>query len=171
MKVILTGTTGFVGTEVLHQALLNPSITSIVVLSRRPLPESVTANSKLTVQIIHDFLSYPALLLNDLQGAEACIWCLGLPIHTDMTIYRKVNVEYTMAAVAAFTEYLAPELKKPFRFIYCSGFAAVRDQERPLWLMPQMRRIRGQVENELLAYAEQNPERVEIYILRPAMIL
>jgi hypothetical protein len=74
----------------------------------------------------------------------SCIWyrTLGLPHHSDMNIYRRVNVDYTLAAVKAFTEYLTPGLGKPLRFIYCSGAAAVRDQEKPLWLMPQTRRIR-----------------------------
>ncbi|KAL4997733.1 hypothetical protein BDV10DRAFT_83156 [Aspergillus recurvatus] len=171
MKIILVGTTGFVGTEVVHRALQNPSITSIVVLSRRQLPDSVTADTKVTVKIIEDFLSYPDSLLHDLAGAEACIWTLGVPYHSDMAFYRKVNVDYTLAAVTAFTEYLTAGVEKPLRFIYCSGAAAVRDQQRPLWLMPQVRRIRGQTENELLKYAEDNAGRAEIYILRPAMIL
>ncbi|KAL4819009.1 hypothetical protein BDW67DRAFT_182570 [Aspergillus spinulosporus] len=171
MKIILTGTTGFVGSEVLQQALQHPSITSIVVLSRKKLPSSVATNPKVTVKILGDFLSYPDSLLQDLTGAEACIWTLGLPYHSDIVFYRRVNVDYTLAAVTAFTESLTPGLEKPLRFIYCSGAAAVRDQEKPLWLMPQTRRIRGQVENELLEYAEKKVGKVEVYILRPAMIL
>ncbi|KAL4749395.1 hypothetical protein BDW72DRAFT_194930 [Aspergillus terricola var. indicus] len=171
MKLILTGTTGFVGTEVLHQALQNPSFTSIVVLSRRQLPNSVATNPKITVKIVDDFLSYPDSLLHDLTGAEACIWTLGVPHHSDIAFYRRVNVDYTLAAVTAFTESLTPGLEKPLRFIYCSGAAAVRDPEKSLWLMPQTRRIRGQVENELLKYAEKKADKVEVYILRPAIIL
>lgn len=67
---------------------------------------------------------------------------LGLPYHSDIAFYRRVNVEYTLAAVTAFTESLTLSLEKPLRFIYCSGAAAVRDQEKPLWLMPQTRKIR-----------------------------
>jgi uncharacterized protein YbjT (DUF2867 family) len=74
MKIILTGTTGFVGTEVLAQALASPHITSLIVLSRKPLPESITANEKVTVKILDDFLTYPDSLLNELEGAEGCIW-------------------------------------------------------------------------------------------------
>jgi hypothetical protein len=74
MKIILTGTTGFVGTEVLAQALANPHITSLIVLSRKPLPESITANQKVTVKVLDDFLTYPDSLLDELAGAEGCIW-------------------------------------------------------------------------------------------------
>ncbi|KAL4768960.1 hypothetical protein BDW60DRAFT_225393 [Aspergillus nidulans var. acristatus] len=171
IPIILTGTTGFVGTEVLHQALQHPSITSVVVLSRKQLPDSITTDPKVTVKIVDDFLSYPDSLLQDIIGAEACIWTLGLPYHSDLAFYRRVNVDYTLAAVTAFTESLTPGLEKPLRFIYCSGAAAVRDQEKPLWLMPQTRKIRGQVENELLVHAGKNVGKVEVYILRPAMIL
>jgi uncharacterized protein YbjT (DUF2867 family) len=74
MKIIITGTTGLIGSAVLEQATLNPKITSIVVLSRRQLidlPES----PKVKVILHKDFLSYPESLLVQLQGAEACIWC------------------------------------------------------------------------------------------------
>lgn len=74
MKIILTGTTGFIGTETLQQCLTNPSITSIIALSRRPLPDSLTGGPKLKVVILKDFLSYPDSVLQDIKGAQACIW-------------------------------------------------------------------------------------------------
>ena len=73
MKVILAGTTGFIGQEVLHQCLRNPFITSIVALSRRPLTDC-TSNPKLKVVILEDFMSYPTSVLQELAGAESCIW-------------------------------------------------------------------------------------------------
>jgi uncharacterized protein YbjT (DUF2867 family) len=36
MKLIITGATGFVGTEVIRQALSNSTITSIIALARKP---------------------------------------------------------------------------------------------------------------------------------------
>ncbi|KAL2864963.1 uncharacterized protein BJX67DRAFT_198043 [Aspergillus lucknowensis] len=170
MKIILTGTTGFVGTEVLAQVLENPSITSIIVLSRKPLPEPVTKNPKVTVKILDDFLHYPESLLQELQGAEACVWALGQIGGTDMDMYRRINVDYTMAGVMAFSN-LSPSSGKPFRFIYCSGIAATRDQEKPLWFLQDIRKIRGQVENELLAHQEEARGKIEVYILRPGFIL
>lgn len=74
MKLILTGSTGFIGQEVLSQCLLHPDITSLVALSRRPLPSSVTNSPKLKVVILEDFTSYPENVLKELEGAEACIW-------------------------------------------------------------------------------------------------
>lgn len=73
MKVILLGSTGFIGKEVLNQCLETPSITSIIALSRRALPEAA-ANPKLTVVIMEHFNSYPDSVLEQLKGADACIW-------------------------------------------------------------------------------------------------
>jgi uncharacterized protein YbjT (DUF2867 family) len=70
MKVILTGSTGFVGREILNQCLAHPAITSVVALSRRELPQ----HDKLKVAVIEDFLSYPESVREDIKGAEACIW-------------------------------------------------------------------------------------------------
>jgi N-acetyl-gamma-glutamylphosphate reductase len=74
MKVILSGATGFIGGEVLTQALAHPSITSLICLSRRALPESVTTNPKVKVIIVSDFTSYPPEILAQLEGAGCCIW-------------------------------------------------------------------------------------------------
>jgi hypothetical protein len=74
MKIILTGSTGGIGSEVLQQCLQHLSITSIVALSRRPLPASVANNPKLKVVIMEDFLSYNDSLLRQLDGSQACIW-------------------------------------------------------------------------------------------------
>jgi hypothetical protein len=74
MKVILTGVTGFIGHETLLQCLVNPTITSIIVLSRRALPASIPQSLKLKVLILEDFTSYILSIMNELSGAEACIW-------------------------------------------------------------------------------------------------
>ena len=71
MKVILTGSSGFVGQEILHQCLENPSISSVVVLTRRKLSED---HAKLKVIILDDFNVYPDHVINELNGSEACIW-------------------------------------------------------------------------------------------------
>jgi len=76
MKLILTGTTGFIGREVLSQALAHPSITSIVALTRHPLPATFasSSNPKLQNVLIDDFLNYTPSVLEQLSGADGCIW-------------------------------------------------------------------------------------------------
>jgi thioester reductase-like protein len=74
MKFILSGCTGFIGGEVLYQCLRNPSITSVVALTRRKLPEALSTNPKLKEVIMKDFNAYPESVLKELSGADACIW-------------------------------------------------------------------------------------------------
>lgn len=74
MKVILAGSTGFIGREVLEQCIQHPSVTSIVALSRRPLPEPAASHPKVEVVVEEDFTSYSPSTLQAIQGAGACIW-------------------------------------------------------------------------------------------------
>ncbi|KAJ6007184.1 hypothetical protein N7522_005535 [Penicillium canescens] len=162
MKVILTGSTGFVGREVLSQCLQHPAITSIVVLSRRNLP----AHEKLQVAIVEDFLTYSNSIREEIKDADACIWTLGKARMPDNDTARHVSLDYTLTAARVFQE----TCQTPFRFIYCSGAAAERDQTKPLWFMQDYRRIRGQVENEILEFARDHTG-FEAHIMRPAMVL
>ena len=73
MKVILTGSTGFIGGGVLRRCLANPQIDSIVILSRRQLPQ-LEGNSKAKVLVMQDFLEYPPDVLREMDGSDACIW-------------------------------------------------------------------------------------------------
>ncbi|CAG8983331.1 hypothetical protein HYALB_00007459 [Hymenoscyphus albidus] len=64
MKLIVTGATGFVGTEVLRQALRNPEITEIIALARKhvdPLQDSGDGTRKLRSVVHEDWtaLYYP----------------------------------------------------------------------------------------------------------------
>ena len=79
MKVILTGSTGYIGNEVLAQCLNNPVITSIVALSRRELPDAAS-NAKMKVVIMEDFAVYPESVLEELDGADGSIWYQPFPL-------------------------------------------------------------------------------------------
>lgn len=74
MKVIITGATGFIGQEVLKQCIANPSVASVVVLSRRQPPAPEAAHPKVKVMVLEDFASYSSAVLSEFQGAHACIW-------------------------------------------------------------------------------------------------
>ena len=154
MKVILAGSTGFIGHEVLTQCLQNPAITSVVALSRRELP----AHEKLRVALVDNFLSYPDSVREEIKGADACIWyehshqslaspspvltkprrTLGKARMPDNDTARRVSLDYTLTAARVVQE----TCQKPFRFIYCSGAGAERDQTKSLWMMQDYRRIR-----------------------------
>lgn len=78
MKVILTGSTGTIGGEVLQHCLRNPAFTSIIALQRRPFGANVPNDPKLKVVILKDFSSYPEDIIEELRGADACIWYIDL---------------------------------------------------------------------------------------------
>lgn len=77
MKLIVAGSTGFVGTEVIRQAISNPAVTSIIALARRQtdVPQDAGVNaSKLKSVVCDNFDSYSDKVKNELRGANACIW-------------------------------------------------------------------------------------------------
>ncbi|KND87243.1 hypothetical protein TOPH_08123 [Tolypocladium ophioglossoides CBS 100239] len=74
MKVIVTGATGFVGSSLLHDCISNDEITQVYALTRKHIPREFTKNPKVTVITHDDFLDYPPELLEQLSGAEACLW-------------------------------------------------------------------------------------------------
>ena len=83
MKVIVVGSTGFVASEVIKQALSIPTITSIIALARKPtaVPQNTGpgANvSKLRSVVCEDFENYPENVKKELVGADACIWFVSL---------------------------------------------------------------------------------------------
>ncbi|TVY85096.1 hypothetical protein LSUE1_G001384 [Lachnellula suecica] len=168
MKVILAGSTGFIGREVLAQCIRNPSISSIVALSRSELK---TVDPKLRVSIIKDFTAYSDSVLQDIKDADACIWCLGKNPRTEINEARKACVDYTTAALRAITPKAIKKEGWKFRFIYLSGAAAERDQEKALWFSTEYRRMRGQVENIILAHAEEYRSTMEAVIMRPGFVL
>ncbi|KAJ7714361.1 hypothetical protein B0H16DRAFT_1899112 [Mycena metata] len=164
MKFILTGTTGFVGGEVLAQCRRNPAISSIVVLTRRPLPDPIVADPKVQTIVLKDFKSYPADVVKQLEDADACIWTLGARV-----AIPEVEIDYPLA----FARAIAPtrtSQQTPFRYIYCSGILAERDQTKPLWVSPTNRRVKGAAENSMIEFEEQNKGRWETYIVKPALI-
>lgn len=74
MKILFTGATGSIGSEVLEQCLAHPAITSVVAFSRRELPGEVSSNPKLQVVIKKDFSGWAQDELEPHADAEAMVW-------------------------------------------------------------------------------------------------
>ncbi|KAF8191045.1 hypothetical protein K438DRAFT_1919489 [Mycena galopus ATCC 62051] len=161
MKVILAGTTGFIGSEVLAQCLRNPAITTIVVLSRRTLPAAHADHPK-------NFTLYSPEVLAELEGADACIWSMG----TTAAI-PAVEIDYPLAFARAFAPTIAASRATPFRYLHTSGVLAEKDQSKSLIFFGNGRRVKGKAETELLAFAQKDAYagQWETYVARPAMVL
>ena len=108
----------------MRAALADPAITQVTVLSRRPLPSTIPASSKLCFISHSDFSSYPKELLSGpLAGHSACVWALGKTSQGMAEAeYTTLTRDYPVAALKAFHEAgLKGDDGKPFRFVYVSG--------------------------------------------------
>ena len=78
MHLILTGATGLIGSAVLQNMLAMKEVTRISILSRRPVPMAEGHEEKAKVIIHKDFNNYETALLEELKGAQGCVWALGI---------------------------------------------------------------------------------------------
>jgi len=79
MHLILTGATGLVGSAVLDAMIKTKDVTRISVLSRRPVKMAEAAKDPRVHVIQHsDFGTYPKSVLDELRGANGCVWALGI---------------------------------------------------------------------------------------------
>lgn len=74
MKLIIAGATGFVGRNLLKEALACSDITSIVTLGRRPVVSEYAERAKVTNIVLDDLEHYPASVMEKIADADACIW-------------------------------------------------------------------------------------------------
>lgn len=95
MKLVVTGATGLVGTECIRLAILNPSITKVIALARRPVapPEQAGSDtSKLQSVVLEDWTKpYPDTVKESLRGADACIW--SEPLMAEIGSKRRADVD------------------------------------------------------------------------------
>lgn len=73
--MIVTGATGFVGSEVVRQALQLKHVSSVIAVARKPVQlEDGVDGSKLKNVTIEDYTVYPDDAKKEFSGADACIW-------------------------------------------------------------------------------------------------
>ena len=77
MHLVLTGATGLVGSAVLQQMLVTPSVSKVSILSRRPVAQA-EGHSKVHVIIHKDYATYPPELLNQLKDVDGVVWAQGI---------------------------------------------------------------------------------------------
>ena len=150
MRVVLTGATGFIGSETLRQLVNRADVTGVTCLVRRPMHVD---NDKVESLILGDFVKYDSELVDRLAGHDACIWALGrrtLP-GRDKALHERLTVDYPIA----FVDAVAVE---DFRFCYVSGWGTKPESAK------------GRAEIGLREFAARRPG-LDVFCFRPAKVL
>ncbi|MGH6617475.1 NAD(P)H-binding protein [Sphingomonas sp.] len=144
MKIILTGATGFVGSEVLTQLLADPKVTQVTALSRRPLSQT---HDKLVTIVQEDFSRYDDAVIERISDHVGCIWTLGGPASDigEGDLYVLVTHTFT----TTFAEAIASHTKGRFTFCYVSGMGADPTESTILPWERTTRHIKGRTEKDL----------------------
>ncbi|KAH0537358.1 hypothetical protein FGG08_005837 [Glutinoglossum americanum] len=185
MHLILTGATGLVGSAVLSHMLSLPAgqIDRISILTRRPVPMA-DGHPHVNVITHGDFNSYPPELLEQLKGAEGCVWAVGVSVSmvsregpTDGSGHREyinITVDYPVAAAKAFST-----LSDSFKFVYVSSKSrfplllmsaiSLRVTDKPGVFSPSFVPMKAQAESSLLALPSTYPS-LRPFVLRPGYV-
>lgn len=182
MKLVIGGSTGFLATELIRQALSNPAFTSIIGLSRREtsVPAGfVDEEGKLKSVVVDDFSSYSETTERELEDADACIWTIAVtPSKLKATPWEevvKICREYALTGLKTLAS-VPRRPGQPLRFIYISGHFAPRDSTTPMpkqltdYGLVELGSLRGHLETEILEYAEQSNGAVVGCIAKPGKI-
>ena len=136
MRALVLGPTGVVGDAIVREALVDPRITSILAVSRRPLPHK---HPKLETFVLADFSSFEPMR-SDLAKVDFVLCALGISWYqtTGEAQYRVITHDYVMACarVAAIAN---PSMH--FCFVSGRGASATSSQA---WA-----RIKAETEHDL----------------------
>jgi nucleoside-diphosphate-sugar epimerase len=153
MKIILTGATGFVGSEVLRELIDCEAVTAITCLS----PRDIRLRSPKVTTVLHeDFANYNGALLERLSDHRACIWAMGGEASDLGDELARITHTYTLEfaeGMAAYTQ----EHDHSFAFCYLSGMGA--DPTESAWLPweKQTRHLKGRTELDLQMLSDKYP--------------
>jgi uncharacterized protein YbjT (DUF2867 family) len=113
MKVILFGATGMVGQGVLRECLRDDRIASVLAIGRATLAQS---HSKLRELLRKDLFEFGGVT-NELQGYDACLFCLGVSsAGMPQDEYKHLTYDLTVG----WADELA-RINPAMAFIYVSG--------------------------------------------------
>ncbi|WP_167610458.1 NAD-dependent epimerase/dehydratase family protein [Maribellus sediminis] len=154
MKVIITGATGMVGKGVLLECLDHQDVEEALVIGRNPLEMQ---HPKLK-EIIHKDFSDFSNLSEELNGYDACFFCMGVSsVGMKEAEYKKVTYDYTIALAKVLYKN-NPDLT----FTYVSGEGTDSTEKgRSMWA-----RVKGKTENDLI-----NMGFKQAFMFRPGAII
>lgn len=139
MKVVLYGATGMVGAGVLMECIIDPRVTSVLCVGRKPVG---VPHPKVRDMVLKDPMDYSGIG-DAFAGTDACFWCLGITsLGMDEAAYSRVTVDFTVAganALAAANPTLA--------FCFVSGASTDSTEKGSvMWA-----RVKGRAENAVFA--------------------
>ena len=127
-----------VGQGVLRECLFDPEIDRVLTIGRSATGQR---HEKLR-EIIHDDLTNLMAVEDQLQGYDACFFCLGVSsVGMTEVDYRRVTYDLTLGVAKTLTR-----LNPGMTFIYVSGAGTdSTERGRSMWA-----RVKGATENALL---------------------
>lgn len=136
MNAFVLGSTGVVGDAIIREALVDPRITAILAVSRRPLKHAAT---KLETALLKEFNDF-ARLEPALAAANFVLCALGISWYQakDEAQYRQITHDYVLACAR-----VASIANPSMRFCFVSGRGASRSGPQA-WA-----RIKGETEHDL----------------------
>ncbi len=154
MQVILFGATGMVGQGVLRECLLNSDVAGVLAIGRGSTGQR---RPKLREIVRADLFDLSAIAA-DLQGYDACFFCLGVSAAgMKERAYRRVTYDLTLAVAG-----LLARLNPAMTFIYVSGAGTDSSEKgRMMWA-----RVKGATENAILRLPFK-----AVCMFRPALIV
>lgn len=137
-KVLIIGASGMVGAAVLDTCLLDPRVSSVVVLGRTPVGRT---HDKLT-EIVHADLFDLVPIASRLSDVDACFFTAGVSAAgMSEADYTRVTYDLTLA-VAKVLVVVNPAMA----FLYVSGAGTDETEKgRSMWA-----RVKGRTENAIL---------------------
>ena len=136
MRALVLSPTGVVGDAIVREALEDPRITSLLAVSRRPLPH---AHRKLETAILDDFSNFQPLR-GELARVEFVLCALGISWYqtTGEAQYRQITHDYVMACAR-----VAAIANPSMQFCFVSGHGASKTSSQA-WA-----RIKAETEHDL----------------------
>jgi|SRR5689334_3854712 len=139
MHAIVFGATGMIGQGVLRELMRDPSVTRVLLVTRRP---TCVAHGKVR-EIVHpDFFDFSPIEAQ-LTGYDACFFCLGVSsIGKSEAEYRRLTYDLTLAAATTLAK-----VNPKMAFLYVSGTGTDSTEHgKRMWA-----RVKGETENALMS--------------------
>lgn len=147
-----------VGQGVLRECLLEPNVALVQTVGRSA---TGVKNGKLREIVRPDLLQY-ADIEGELQGFDACFFCLGVSAAgMPQPQYERLTYGITMAAAETLARINAGLDARGLTFVYVSGAGTDSSEKRSsMWA-----RVKGKTENALMRLPFKG-----VYIFRPGVI-